>query len=254
MLELRIRKHRGKDEPKDTGESPATGDEPASEDDDDRFASMGQHIASLMRTADEAAHRVAADADRDAQARIAEATEQAAGLVSDAETQASARRAEAEKQARGVLDEATELLDQARERGREIRRQADAYAEARRVEHAELIAQATRDRDQATAVMAGARRVLGEIGQELGERIDHATQSLGKLTEMQGALSRLEAEHAGLADIGADTETTPPGDSGDDDVIDLTDSDDKLDDDLRKAKDGLEEQPSPKQEPATGSP
>ncbi len=257
MLKLQIRKHRGKDEPNPTSESPATGDEQTSEEDQDRFASMGQHIASLMRGADESARRVAADADRDAEARIAEATKQAAGLITEAEKQAATAHADAEKQAKGVLEEATTLLEGARERSRQIQRQADAYAEARRAEHAELIAQATRDRDQATAVMAGARKVLVEIGQELGERIDHATRSLGQLTEMQGSLSRLEVEHAKLADVGADGEASSEAESNAhadaDAVIDLTDSDDQLDDALRKAKEGLEEQPSPKQEPATGS-
>ena len=89
-----------------------------------------------------------------------------------------------------MLEEATGLLEQAKERARGIRAEADAYADARRVEHDELIAQASRARDEATTMIARSRRVLGEAEQELGVRIDQATQSLSKLTEMRRSMSR----------------------------------------------------------------
>jgi hypothetical protein len=197
---------------------------------------MGDEIASLMRTAAEAARRLTAGAEEDA----------------------AARRAESEAQAKAVLGEATGLLEQARERDRQIRTEAEAYAGARRTEHAALIT-------QATTLMAGLRQVLGDAEQELTARIDQATESRSKLTEMQRSLSELEEQHAQVQTIG----TAAAADA----VIDLTgadaseggsdeaatgepadpeappDSDGKLDRDLRDAMARADDHPSPQHEP-----
>ncbi len=173
--------------------------------------------AKAMRDEAEAAAKTIRDeAEAAAKTRVDEAT-------AEAEHAAAARSAEADehsqaqtREASELLAEATALLEQARERDRTIRQEADVYAEARK---AELHAEATSNRDTTAELLARSKQLFADAERELSNNIQRSTASLSELASIQDSMKAVHDEQAQL-DLSPPTEATEGNQ-----VIDLTDGD-----------------------------
>jgi len=127
------------------------------------YASVGTHVASVLEAATSAADRLREDAERDATAKIADASARAGEIVHDAE----ALKAEAEETAKRVTERAEAFAE---------RRRKDADAEAAAIlENAEQVAR--RQHEEMTARQ-----------EALGESIALAET---RLRDLVGGLRRL---------------------------------------------------------------
>jgi hypothetical protein len=154
----------------------ADGDARASSADVAEYAEVGEHVAGVLRAANEAAGKILEEAQNDAE-RIAEATR----------SEAFATLSNANREADRLLGEADQHRVEADEAARATRQTADAYGEQqRRKAHAQ------------------AARIIAEADQEAARRADETAERYQTLQDHVGRTEqRLEHLVAGLRDLAA---------------------------------------------------
>jgi hypothetical protein len=158
------------------------------EADEQGFAELGQHVATVLATAREAAERIEEDARREATAALERAQAEAAETLSNARDKAAAIEAETNEKRSAAIAAAED-----------IRIRAQAYAEQKRQEAdkaaAEVTAQAERQARDRT-------RGAEERQQELDLNVERTEERLRKLVaglrELAGRLDVLVGADAVL--------------------------------------------------------
>lgn len=134
------------------------------------YASVGTHVAAVLEAATSAADRLREDAERDATAKIADASARASEIVHDAE----ALKAEAEETANRVTERAEAFA---------IRRRQDADAEA-------------------AAILENAEQVARRQHEEMTARQEALVESIAlaetRLADLVGGLRRLADQLEGV--------------------------------------------------------
>ncbi|HVL04316.1 MAG TPA: DivIVA domain-containing protein, partial [Acidimicrobiales bacterium] len=156
----------------------------------DPFADLGDHVASVMRAATEAANQRQSDTEREAASILAAAREDAEHAAAEARLEldaASELRAEAEREAAHLRATAREEVERIRNEARQVLTQAQHARETAEQEAAELRegalrhGQEVRDRAEQTVLqfIESAKREIEEtVKQVLGgmERLQRAEQ------------------------------------------------------------------------------
>jgi cell division septum initiation protein DivIVA len=165
------------------------------------FDELGQHVASVLQSAREAAERI-----------VAEARSEAARVQERSQKDAEATVAEARRKA-GELDaEASQARSEAKREARDLRARADEYAEEKRQEAdeaaAEILARAERVARERAAAAEERQRALDENVERTEERL---RQLVGGLRDLAGRLDVLASSGDGAepdADAALDEELT----------------------------------------------
>ena len=156
----------------------------------DPFADLGDHVASVMRAATEAAEQRQSDSEREAASIRTAAREEAEHAAAEARLEldaASELRAEAEREAAHLRATAREEVERIRNEARQVLRQAQDAREAAEQEAAELReaalrhGQEMRDRAEQTVsqfIESAKREIEETVKQVLGgmERLQRAEQ------------------------------------------------------------------------------
>jgi hypothetical protein len=198
-----IYKARTDDDATSVSQSPGTAEDGASvlrssESGGLDMASVGEHIASVLASAEAAAQKIRMEAEKDAE----ETREEAARLANDV-------RASATQEAQANVASSRELVDEAKAASRGIRSDADRYADERRREADAEAAQVVRDAERRAASIADAsgerdRVLLANIAASESRLRDLAKNLRG----MAGSLDDVvgDAEVADSADDGTGRE------------------------------------------------
>jgi cell division septum initiation protein DivIVA len=157
------------------------------------FAGLGEHVATLLASAEEQATQLTSAAAADADRARTEAATEAERLRAEARAHAEQLRAEAEQHRRRVSDEAAQLKAEAEAESARLRREAQADATAARVQAVdEATALLTDARGGAAALRAAAegdaeaqREAAAALLHEARQRADH---QVGQVTSGLGAL------------------------------------------------------------------
>ena len=177
-----------------------TGD-PAPERRAPTFDDLGQHVASVLQSAREAAERI-----------VAEARAEATRVHERSQKEAEAAVAEARRKAGEIDVEASQMQAEAKRVARDLRARADEYAEEKRQEadeaSAEILARAERVAKERTAAAEARQRALDENVERTEERL---RQLVGGLRDLAGRLDVLAGSGDGAepdADAALDQELT----------------------------------------------
>lgn len=178
----------------------------------DRFDSIGDEIADLLRTSHEASLRLQADADAilaqaesEARARVDEAAARAAEVHAELDARRAAfdneRAVEFEvsrQAAKTQLEEAAAMLRETEERCEQERREAGVFAQATMAEATERHIEATRHRDDALAILQGSIAIAESAAQRAQLLAAESTSAGADLTELRSALELLAQRHGTL--------------------------------------------------------
>jgi len=229
---------------------PSTGSEP------DPFDTIGREIASLLRATHDSSSRIQAEAEERAAEHLAEADRQAEARVAEAEKQV----AEAERQ----VAEAEQQVAEANQRA------AEQVAEAERFR-----GESTREREEAAAVLRQAEATRAETRAEatallrtILALLDAADARSSQLVDdIEGSRTELASVRVGLAEFGdtiasADAPTDGTVSRADDSPSPVADADldESADDegdspaviDLREPEPSAPETPSPSNDRTSG--
>jgi cell division septum initiation protein DivIVA len=175
--------------------------EPAPERRGPTFDELGQHVASVLEAAREAAERI-----------VAEARAEATRVQERSQKEAEAAVAEARRKAGEVDAEASQTHSEAKRVARDLRARADEYAEEKRQEAdeaaAEILARAERVARERTAAAEERQRALDENVERTEDRL---RQLVGGLRDLAGRLDVLASSGDGAepdADAALDEELT----------------------------------------------
>lgn len=157
-----------------------------------KFSEFGQHVASVLETAREAAERIQA-----------EARSEAAQVLERAQAEAEERLATARRQAEELDAEAAKARSEASEVAEDVRSRADAYAEEKRREADDAAAQITARAERLARERA---RAADERHQVLSGNVERTEERLRRLVtglrELAGRLDVLVASD-GLTELTA---------------------------------------------------
>jgi len=161
--------------------------EPAPERRAPTFDELGQHVASVLQSAREAAERI-----------VAEARAEAARVQERSQKEAEATVAEARRKAGELEAEASQAQSEAKRVARDLRARADEYAEEKRQEAdeaaAEILARAERAVRDRSAAAEERQRSLDENVERTEDRL---RQLVGGLRELAGRLDVLASSGDG---------------------------------------------------------
>jgi hypothetical protein len=143
------------------------------------FAELGQHVATVLATAREAAEKIEGDAQREAAAVLERAKAEAAETLSGARDKAAELEAETNEKRSAAIAAAED-----------IRSRADAYAEKKRQEADEATAEALARAERQARERA---RAAEERQQELDSNVERTEERLRKLvTGLRELAGRLD--------------------------------------------------------------
>ena len=172
----------------------------------DPFADLGDHVASVMRAATEAANQRQSDSEREAAAVRTAAREQAEHAVAEARLEldaASRLRAEAEREAAHLRATAREEVERIRDEARQVLNQAQHTRETVEREAAELRESALRH----------GQEVRDEAERTVLQFIESAKREIEETVEqVLGGMKRLE--RAEQDSVSFATTVPPDGDEG----------------------------------------